>query len=453
MSVSRRLRQALTANMLGHAITLIIQLGSVPLLLWAWGNVGLGEWLLISAIPAYLIAGDLGLPAAAANLMVLAVVEQNRPEARRIFQTTLVSLVALGPLLLLPLLLLGIWLPLPDWFGLVRTDDATFDLVLALLVVRTWFILVSATLIVAFRCDGHYAVGSHLANVIRLVEFLGLGLAALSGGGMAAAAAVTLSVQIAGLLLLTKGLRHCCPWLDIGWRQAGMAQARRLARPALSFLVFPIVNACNQQAPLLAAGLLMGPQGATALATARTLARAAQQAHLVIGASTWPEMSRAFGEAATGRMRAINRTAMTAVLWLGLLSAGGLWLLGPEIYRIWTGSRISLDQTLLLFLLAGGLVNSLGATALVVLTASNRHATAAGIMLAVSLLSIPGCYLGGAAGGLAGIALVLLLGELLVAVPIWRASLRYSGDGLSPLLASMGNPFTLYRLWRRRQAP
>lgn len=451
MSVVRRLRQGLTANIYGHVITLAIQLASVPLLLWAWGDVGMGEWLLISSVPAALVAGDLGLPAAAANLMVMAVVAGDRTAARRIFQTMLVSLAALGPLLLLPLLVLAMLLPLADWFALSLTDGPALDLTLGLLVARMWFILMSGGLINAFRCDGHYAVGSHLSNLVRLTEFLGMAGVLLAGGGMPAAAAAMVAAQAVGLLVLAVGLHRCCPWLDIGWREARMAALRQLARPALSFLAFPIVNACNQQAPLMIAGLLLGPSATAALATGRTLARAAQQANSIIGAATWPEMSRAFGEAATDRMRALNRTSVKAVLWLGLASTACLWLLGPEIYRLWTGSRIPLEQGMFLMLLAGNLVNSLWSMALVVLTASNRHTGAAGIMLVACLLSIPACLVGGWAQGLAGIATALLLCELVVALAVIRASLRHTGDTTTTFLAAMADPVDLYRMWRDRR--
>lgn len=450
MNVAQRLRRGVTANIFAHAVTLVIQIASVPILLWAWGGAGMGEWLLVSSVPAQLVAGDLGLPAVAANLMVMAVVADDRAEARRVLQTTLVSLVALGPLLLLPLLLLAMALPLADWFGLTLLDGPSLDLTLALLVARMWLILLSGGLINAFRCDGHYAAGTYLSNFFRLVEFIGMALVLFAGGGMVAAAASMVVAQGAGLLALAIGLRRRSPWLVIGWREARLATLRRMIRPALSFLVFPIVNACNQQAPLMVAGLLLGPQATTALATGRTLARMAQQANSIIGAALWPEMSRAFGEGTVARMRTLNRGAVKAVFWAGLLSMAGLWLFGPDIYRIWTGNRFALDQTMFLLLLAMNLINGVWSMSLVVQTASNRHDRAAGIMLATCLFSVAACYAGAAGAGLAGIAASLLLCELLIALPVMRDSLRHTQDTASAFLADMANPAGLYHLWRGR---
>lgn len=451
MTVARRLRQGLTANSVGHAITLMIQVASVPLLLWAWGDVGMGEWLLVSSIPAQLVAGDLGLAAVAANLMVLAVVADDRAEAQRVFQTTLVCMVMIGPLLLLPLLLLAMALPLGSWFGLTRLDGTALDLTLALLVARMWLILITGHMVNAFRCDGHYATGTYLSNFIRLAEFLGTALVLSAGGDMVVAAGATVIVYGAGLLVLAAGLHRCSPWLTVGWRDARLSIVRRMARPALSYMAFPIVNACNQQTPLVIAGLLLGPSATAAIATGRTLARLAQQANSIIGAATWPEMSRAFGEGAVGRMRALNRGAVKAVFWLGLLSTAGLWLLGSAIYRVWTGNQIALDETMFLLLLAMVLVNSVWSMSLVVLTASNQHGQAAGTMLLLSLLAIAACYAGAMMAGLAGIAAALLLCELLIAVAVIRDSLRHTADTLPAFLTDMTDIASLYRLWDDRK--
>lgn len=451
MSVIRRLQQGITANVFGQIINLVIQLASVPLLLGAWGAAGMGEWLLVSSIPNYLVAGDLGLSAATANLMVMAVVAGDRAAAQRLFQTSLVALAALGPLLLLPLLALALALPLRQWFGLALLDEGTVDIVLVLLVLRMWLVLLAGGLIVAFRCDGYYAIGNHLSNLVRLTEFIIMALVLLAGGGMLAVAGVMVAVQAVGLLVLAVGLRRCSPWLAIGWRNADRESLRQMARPALSFVGFPLAAACNQQAPLMIAGMLLGPSAAAALATGRTLARLAQLATSIIGTSTWPEMSRAFGEKAMARVRIINRTAVKAGLWLGLVALAGLWLLGPFAYHLWTGNQIVLDQTMFLLLLLAGLVNGLWSMALVVLTASNRHGGAAGLTLVVSLLVVPACYAGAWLAGLAGIAAALLFCELLLAVPVIRASLRESGDDLPGFLAALADPLALYHLWRDRR--
>ena len=59
-SIVRRSIRGIGATALGPVVTSIIQLGSVPLLLHAWGAAKYGDWLLLSAVPSYLTFSGLG---------------------------------------------------------------------------------------------------------------------------------------------------------------------------------------------------------------------------------------------------------------------------------------------------------------------------------------------------------------------------------------------------------
>ncbi|MEI8158789.1 MAG: hypothetical protein WCH60_18160 [Burkholderiales bacterium] len=59
-SLKVKLLRNLGANPYGQLITIAIQLVSVPLYLHYWGVALYGEWLILSAIPAYLALSDIG---------------------------------------------------------------------------------------------------------------------------------------------------------------------------------------------------------------------------------------------------------------------------------------------------------------------------------------------------------------------------------------------------------
>ena len=69
----QRLMRGFGATALNPIATAIIQLGSVPILLHAWGATKYGDWLLLSAIPSYLTLSDLGLGAASGSDMSMRV--------------------------------------------------------------------------------------------------------------------------------------------------------------------------------------------------------------------------------------------------------------------------------------------------------------------------------------------------------------------------------------------
>ena len=67
MSTKRRITQGIGANGFGQAVTILTQIASVPILIHAWGMDLYGEWITLSAIPAYLVLSDIGFTSIAGN--------------------------------------------------------------------------------------------------------------------------------------------------------------------------------------------------------------------------------------------------------------------------------------------------------------------------------------------------------------------------------------------------
>src|ERR1700719_3609809 len=96
-SIVRRSIRGIGATALGPVVTSLIQLGSVPLLLHAWGAAKYGDWLLLSAIPSYLTLSDLGFGDSSGSDMSMRVAAGDRQGAIETFQSSWVflSLVSL----------------------------------------------------------------------------------------------------------------------------------------------------------------------------------------------------------------------------------------------------------------------------------------------------------------------------------------------------------------------
>ena len=77
-TIRGRIGRALGAGAFGQAVTVLVQLASIPLFLRYWGIERYGEWLILSAIPSYLALSDLGFGSAAANEMTMAAGAGNR---------------------------------------------------------------------------------------------------------------------------------------------------------------------------------------------------------------------------------------------------------------------------------------------------------------------------------------------------------------------------------------
>jgi O-antigen/teichoic acid export membrane protein len=429
-TVRGRLIRGFGATALGPVVTAIAQIVSVPVFLHFWGVKLYGEWLIVSAIPTYLMLSDMGFGSVAGNDMTMRVAAGDREGALETFQSTWV-LISVTSLLVEIAVLGAIWfLPLTHWLKLSSIAGTDGRLVLSLLSADPLFTLQMGLILSGFRSEGKYAFGVVMNNVVRVGICTATTLAVVLGAGPMRVAVAFLSVLGAGTLVMSWLMLRKSPWLHYGFRHARFASVRRLLSPAVAFLAFPAGNALSIQGMVLVIGISLGPVAVATFSTMRTLTRFAFQIIDQIKNSVWPELSAAYGAQNWDLARRLHRTACQAALWLSLAAVVFLFVAGGHIFRLWTHGRVVLDVGTFRWLLLGIVANSFWLTSSVVTIASNTHQRVAAL------------YLGGTAGsivlaallmprfGISGAAISLLAIDIVLGWFVVRMSLAKLGDQL-----------------------
>src|SRR5260370_8636696 len=158
-TVRGRLIRGFGAMALFPVVTAIMQIVSVPVFLHFWGVKLYGEWLILSAIPTYLILSDMGFGSVAGNDMTMRVAAGDRDGALETFQSTWVLITVTS--LLLEMAMLGvIWLlPLTRWLNLSSIGGTDGRLVLSLLSADPLFTLQIGLILSGFRSQGNSPFG------------------------------------------------------------------------------------------------------------------------------------------------------------------------------------------------------------------------------------------------------------------------------------------------------
>src|ERR1700744_1686765 len=141
MSLRKRLIAGFWATMLGPFVTLLVQLLGVPLFLHFWGARLYGEWLILSAIPAYLAISDLGFGSVAGNDMAIRIAVGDRRGALETFQSTWVIVIALSLVVGLSACGLILVAPLVSWLQIVIIPSGQARLLMILLSVYSLGVL------------------------------------------------------------------------------------------------------------------------------------------------------------------------------------------------------------------------------------------------------------------------------------------------------------------------
>jgi O-antigen/teichoic acid export membrane protein len=425
--VARRVLAGMGANGMAQAITIFIQLASLPLFLRYWDVSRYGVWLMISAVPSYFLVADVGMVTAAGNKMTMAIGRGDVAAANTIFQSALVfMLLTCGAMVL-------IGVPGAILFAPPGLEEFDRRLALAALILGVLLGLFSGLAEAIFRATGRYALGTTLANVVRMGEWCGYMSGLILFRSFAAVAIGGLVMRIAGSTMMMIVSARRAQGLEWRFRQAQWIEIRSLARPAISFMAFPLSNALAFQGMTLLVGSVLGASAVALFNTYRTLARVAVQATSTFSLALWPEFSLNFGGGGVFAVISMYRRAATLGVVMAIVLSLLLWGAAPMLLKLWTHGAIAFLPIPMLLMLGYAAFGGSWHVPRVFLISINEHErlavysllSAAGSLLLAAIMS--------AAWQLDGIIWAMLLSELAIAgVSAYLVEARLSVAGCQP---------------------
>jgi O-antigen/teichoic acid export membrane protein len=432
-----RLMRGLGATALGPVVNAIIQLGSVPLLLHAWGVARYGDWLLLSAIPVYLTLSDLGFGDASGSDMSMRVAANDKAGALQTFQSSWVLVTAVSTATLLLAALSVRWVPWQPWLRLSSVSSPQAAIIV--LVLAAWVVVAQQNGVTesGYRCDGNFATGTLLMTVQRLAEVSLATAVALLGGNLLAVAFTYLAVRCLGTVVYALLLRHRSPWIRYGFRHARWDTIKQLAAPAFGFMAFPVGQALSFQGFTILIGALLGPLAVVLFSTLRTLSRLTFQLVAVFKHAFWPELSMAFGAGDISLARRLHRHACQASLAVSIFGGALLWIFGPAIYHVWLRQRIVFDAACFHVLLLAVVTNSFWDTSAVIPMSINGHCRIAVTYAGAALGSLVLAWALIPHFGILGAALALLATDVWMTTLVLRTTLRQVQDSLKTFIAAL----------------
>ncbi len=436
-STKRRLILGFLTNWVGRLAATIIQLVQVPVFLHFWSVPLYGEWMIVSSIPAYLSFSNAGFGNVAGNEMTMLVAREDRQSALRVFQSCwwLICILCVGTIILLSGVLYT--LPAARLLKLTNLGEADTKWIIFYLGVSVLLGQLEALLQSAYRSIGRYAFGSLLKSSLSLFAFACMIVSVALGTGARATALVYAAANVACTLFLSILVRRDIPWIRFGWQHASFAEIRKLARPAIAFMGFPLGNALNLQGTLLAVSYALGPTEVVVFGTARTVSRVAIQMVQMVNSTFEPEMSIAYGAGNLELTRSLLRRACQLALLSALVIVAIMLTFGPWFLTHWTGGHVPPSRPLLAILLLVVVFYALWSTSATLMTSTNQHQRLASYYLFGTALACGLCYVFARLYGLYGAAASLLISELVMNLYVVPACLHIAQDTLPAFLGSM----------------
>jgi O-antigen/teichoic acid export membrane protein len=436
-ATKRRLGWSFLSNIVSRFSQTAITFIQVPVFLHFWSVPLYGEWLVLNSIPNYLAFSNSGFGTVAGNDMTMLVAGGDRERALQVFQScwwlilticTTITLLLCGTLYFLPAArLLKI-----STISETDTKWIIFYLAVSILLAQLEMLLQSA-----YRSIGRYPYGAFVKSAMAVAAFSCTLLSVILGYGARTTALVYAVASIAGTIFLALLVKHDIPWIEFGWRHARFSEIRRITRPAIAFMGFPIGIALNMQGTLLAVSYALGPVSVVVFSTARTVSRGALQMVQMINSTFEPELTLSFGAGKIDLTRALHRRACQLALLVAVVAVSGVMVVGPYFLHHWTGGHVPPSRGLLSVLLVVVVVYALWSTSSTLLTSTNQHQKMAAVYLAATSLTCVACYFFARWEGLFGAAAALLLSELAMNCYVLPESLHIAQDTFPAFMASM----------------
>jgi O-antigen/teichoic acid export membrane protein len=446
MSIRKRIFLALAAGVFGQLVTFGTQILLIPLFFLHWGAAKYGEWLLISTIPAYLVMADFGIGSAAGNEMTMRAGAGDYEGAQTTFRGAirLCSLVSSGVMIFsITVGVVCLWFDIPDTRFILPREAATLIILFGLGVCLNFYLGAISS---GFRCSGKNATSLFLGNVSRLIETLFTALVLWADFSPAFICFTCLLVKLIFGIFQIVLLRSYSPWLFNPKSRADKMLVKRLLKPSLAFLAFPVGNAIALQVPLLLLGAVFGSSSVAIFSALRTLARIPIQIANVFNASIWPEMSSAYGSGNFMLLRKLHQNSWMMTILLTASFVITIAFFGEMIVNVWLHEQNVYNRFLLHGLLAMSFFAAVYGVSTIVLVAINAHAKMSAYYLSVNSI---GCFLSYFAAlhlGIQGYMYSLILIELVTLSFVLPMALRVSKDSLRSFIGSVFDNFSHFFL-------
>jgi O-antigen/teichoic acid export membrane protein len=435
----RRLFFSFVSSLAARASGTIIQFIQVPVFLHYWSVPLYGEWLIVTSIPTWLTFSSVGFGTVAGNEMTMLVSREDRAGALRVFQSCWWLIAGICSAIILLLAAALYILPAAQLLKFQTISDSDTKWVIFYLGVAVLLGQLEQLLQSAYRSIGRYPYGSMLKSAFAVFAFGCTAVPVALGGGARAAALAFAAINIFGTVFFCFLVKHDIPWIEFGWKHASYAEIRKLFRPAVAYMAFPIGNAVNLGGTVLAVGYALGPVSVVIFSTARTVSRGAMQMVQMVNGTFEPEMTIAFGRGDIALTRTLHRRACQFALIVAGIIVSAMMLFGPWFLTHWTHHQVPPSRQLLSILLLVVVLYTLWSTTSTLMTSTNQHQRLAVYYIAATTVACILCYFFAHWYGLLGAATSLLISEGAMILYVLPACLIIAHDTFPAFLASMLN--------------
>jgi len=415
MEIKRAIASNIGTNSLGRILTGLKPLILVPFMIHQWGLELYGEWLILTAIPTYImLSPDFGLAGAVVNRMPYLMSQGKEKEAICIYRSSFTVLLVTSVVFVGVGIVASRWINW-DWFKVTDLQSGiSADIIIwfcvQILIAQQGFLLSGI-----YRCarrNPRYGLLQSIGQAFYLT--VGLMVLWLNGNPLEYAVALAFAYALFFIVIFVDS-RIIMPNFTLSIQGVSLKYVKPYMVPGLGHAGMPLVHALQNEGVLVVLGMILGPTNVGIFQTARTLSNGVKSLVGMLSSAIMIELPALLGE---GRITTVEsllvRNTQVGVL-LTFVLIFVVSLSGNFVYHLWLGPQVSYHPMLVLLLFVSLLPFVIGQSFLILLQASNQIHLAILPLIAIAISSICCVGLGGRLAGISGSGLGIIVWEIGIA--------------------------------------
>ncbi len=375
-----------------QVLNFVSQILFVFLAFHVWSKEVYGEWIILTCIPSYLVLSEVGMSSAAGNEMSIWAARKDYEKSIEVFHTAALLIRIVGILLFVVCISsLGMAGWLKQELRIASIGDREFFSLVLMFIGLTIAQQQTSLYVSAFRCGDLFVQGNMYAAISRTIELV-VTLGLVLFGSFFWIVFGQLVVKSISLIFLRTLVKIRVPWLHLGVRNASFACLRRLCKPSLSFMVYPLSYAMMTQGTVFLIARNLGSDAVAIFAMHRTLLNTITQALSTVNYAIWPELTLAYGKGDMRLCRSLHRKSCGWSMWLACVGLAFVYGVSFWFVPFWTSGKVEVIPHLLIILCLAVFLRAIWYTSDVVATASNRHQSQAIFFLVAVMVGFMAMY-------------------------------------------------------------
>jgi O-antigen/teichoic acid export membrane protein len=329
----RRILKTSGALLGGQGISVCAQLILPALFLRAYGVVGFGEWITLTAAVSYLGTLNFGLQTFANNYVGIFHSRNELEEAKALQATSfalLVSIVGVAALLTL----LFLFLPISSWLRL-KLDSRTSSLIVYLLGLQVLTRMIFSFLAGSFLAVGVSYRGTNWNNAQTMGSLVGTALMALGRASFVSIAVLQLGLMLLFTLLVAFDLRFEAEAVFPKLSYLRLSRTKEILKPSGYFAVLFSSNFLVYQLPVIIMQRLLGPEKVVVFSLTRTIYSMSRTLLNSMSSAIGPEIVELYGQRNWPRLLRLYDLSERVIFALVPIVSLGTFLATPILITVW----------------------------------------------------------------------------------------------------------------------